>query len=538
MQSDPYDYIVVGGGSGGNVVATRLVEAGNRVLLLEAGKTDDVLMVKAPAGIFKLTTTERSLVHKTIAQPEAGGRPLFIPTGFTLGGGSSINGMIYIRGQPEDYDDWAALGNVGWGWDDVLPYFLKAENNQRLSNRVHGNSGPLPVSDPTYKHPLSQAFVRAAQQAGYDYSDDFNRAIQAGSNQHGQEGVGYYQTTTRNGQRASTAAAYLSRVRKNKNLTLHLKSPVSRILIEGRRAVGVVARINGGAEREIRARKGVVLSAGALVSPKILMLSGVGPGAHLQQKGVQVKLDLPGVGRNLHDHLEVHVTGETREPISMVGQDRGLRKIRHGIEWVFFKQGILTSNIVEAGGFFDTDGDGRPDIQIHVIPGINGDFDRPPLPGHGISLDPGFLRPKSRGEVTLKSNNPDDHAVVDPHFLEAQEDVDTLIAGVHLSRKIMAQPALASILSRELLPGSNFNTDAELERFVRKYAKTVYHPVGTLKMGNDGHSVVDNRLKLKGLDNLWVSDASVMPQIVSGNTNAPTIMIGERAADFILQDNR
>jgi len=531
---EEFDFIVVGGGSGGNVVATRLVEAGHRVLILEAGKSDRHMFVTAPAGLFMLAKTGRNLVHETSPQAGANGRPMYIPTGFTLGGGSSVNAMIYIRGQAEDYDDWRAMGNVGWGWDDVLPFFLKAENNQRLSNRMHGNAGPLPVSDPPYRHALSRAFVLAAQQAGHAFNHDFNQGAAQGNN-HGQQGVGFYQTTTLDGERASTSRAYLPRVRSSGRLAVRVKSPVSSIVLEGRKAVGVRVRLGGRAETQIRAKKGVVLAAGALVTPKILMLSGIGPGAHLKDKGVPVLIDLPGVGKNMHDHLEVYVTAQIKQPISMLGENKGLRRIRHGLEWLLFRQGILTSNIAEAGGFFDTDGDGRPDVQIHVLPVINSDHGSAPLPGHGISLDPGFLRPKSRGEVWLRSADPRDHALVDPHFLEAQEDVDTLVRGVRLSRAILAQPALADLVSAELQPGPGVVSDAEIEAFVRANAKTVYHPVGTCRMGPDELGVVDATLKLKGAENIWISDASVMPHIVSGNTNAPTIMIGERAADFILR---
>lgn len=537
MQDGEYDFIVVGGGSGGNVAATRLVEAGQRVLILEAGRKDNHLYVTAPAGLFMLQDTGHAIAHDTVAQASARGRTMYIPVGATLGGGSSVNGMVYIRGQSDDYDEWHALGNAGWGWDDVLPYFKRAENNQRLSDSAHGNSGPLTVSDPTYKHALSRAFVLAAQQAGHKFNHDFNQAG-GGSNQHPQLGVGYYQTTTSRGTRASTAMTYLARVKGNRNLDIKVNSPVSAILFEGRRATGVKVRPEGGPETTIRARKGVVLSAGALVTPKLLMLSGIGPGAHLQSLGIDVHVDAPGVGKNLQDHLEVPVQARTKEPISLFGENKGWRRIRHGLEWVLFRQGVLTSTIVEAGGFFDLDGDGRPDLQIHVVPCFNSDVDRAAVAGHGIAIDPCFLRPKSRGEVTLRSKDPADKALIDPHFLESPEDVETLVRGVHLCRAILAQPALADILVEEVTPGAAVASDADIEQFVRQYAKTAYHPVGTARMGSDEMGVVDNRLKLKGIDNLWVSDASVMPRLVSGNTNAPTIMIGERAAEFILADTR
>ena len=533
MQNPEYDYVIVGGGSGGNVVVTRLVEAGNRVLLLEGGKRDSHLYVKAPAGMFMLNDTGHAIAHETVPQPSANGRPMYIPVGATLGGGSSVNGMVYIRGQREDYDEWRDAGNPGWAWDDVLPYFKKAENNQRLAGEEHGTDGPLPVSDPTHKHALSRAFVLAAQQAGYPFNHDFNAQTGQG-NRHGQMGAGYYQTTTIRGTRASTTATYLGRVKGNRNLTIQVNSPVSRLLLEGRKAVGVRVAWDGGPERDIRAAKGVVLAAGALVTPKILMLSGIGPAAHLQSHGIDVALDLPGVGGNLQDHLEVHVQARTKEPISLFGENRGWRRIRHGMEWVFFRQGVLTSNIVEAGGFFDLDGDGRPDVQIHMVPTFNSDVDRAAPDGHGFSLDPCYLRPKSRGEVRLRSADPNERPLVDPHFLEAQDDVDTLVRGVHLSRAILAQPALADLLTEEVMPGRSVQSDADIEAFVRGNAKTAYHPVGTCKMGSDDMAVVDSRLRLRGIENAWISDASIMPLLVSGNTNAPTIMIGERAADFVL----
>ena len=528
-----YDYVVVGGGSGGNVVATRLVEAGHRVLLLEGGKKDSHLYVKAPAGMFMLNDTGHAIAHETTPQASANDRPMYIPVGATLGGGSSVNGMVYIRGQREDYDEWQDAGSAGWNWDSVLPYFKKAENNQRLSGDEHGTDGPLPVSDPSHRHVLSRAFVLASQQAGHRFNHDFNAQSGQG-NSHGQAGVGYYQTTTINGTRASTTATYLQRVRKNPKLTVQVNSPVSRLILEGRKAVGVRVAWNGGEERDIRAARGVILAAGALITPKILMLSGIGPAEHLKSHGIDVAHDLPGVGKNLQDHLEVHVQARTRQPISLFGQNKGWRRIRHGMEWVLFRQGVLTSNIVEAGGFFDLDGDGRPDVQIHMVPTFNSDVDRPAPDGHGLSLDPCYLRPKSRGEVLLRSADPKERPKVDPHFLEAQEDVDTLVRGVHLSRQILAQPAMAALIEEEVMPGARVQSDAEIEAFVRGNAKTAYHPVGTAKMGTDDMAVVDPQLRLHGIENCWISDASIMPLLVSGNTNAPTIMIGERAADFVL----
>ncbi|NDV00246.1 GMC family oxidoreductase [Pseudoroseicyclus tamaricis] len=529
--SESFDFIVVGSGSGGAVVATRLVEAGHSVALMEAGPSDRHLFIQAPAGSFMLAKTGHSTPHETVPQAHALGRRMYIPTGHTLGGGSSVNGMVYMRGQPEDYDHWRDLGNPGWGYDDVLPWFRRAEDNQRLAGLAHGQGGPLTVSDPTHRHALSRAFVLAAQQAGHAYNDDFNKGRGQG-NTHGQQGVGFFQTTTKAGRRASTAAAYLSRVRGSERLAVRLNAPVTGLVLEGRRVRGVRVAGKGGGSEVLAARAGVVLSAGTFATPKLLMLSGIGPAEHLAGHGIPLAWDMPAVGQNLHDHLEVQLEARLKEPISLFGHDKGWRRYRHGLEWLLFRSGVLTSTIVESGGFFDLDGDGRPDMQIHVIPALSGDVDRVPARVHGISIDPGFLRPKSRGEVRLASADPFARPVIDPHFLEAPEDMETLLAGIACTRQIMAQPALADLIAEELLPGAAVTSRADLEAFVRGYAKTAYHPVGTCAMGQ----VTDHRLKVRGAENLWIADASVMPHIVSGNTNAPTIMIGERAADFIKAD--
>lgn len=360
MTEATFDFIVVGGGSGGNVVAARLVEAGNSVLVLEAGRPDRHPFIRAPAGLFMLQDTGYAICHETVPQTHANGRVMYIPTGNTLGGGSSVNGMVYMRGQPADYDEWRDGGATGWGWQDVLPFFRKAEANGRLAGEIHGKDGPLPVSDPTYRHPLSRAFVQAAQQAGHPLNHDFNQGAVHG-NRHGQLGVGFYQTTTRRGQRASTSAAYLSRVRRDRKLTVWVNSPVTGLVLDGRRATGVRVKRKGGGEKIVGARAGVVLAAGTFVTPKLLMLSGIGPGGHLNELGIETKVDLSGVGQNLHDHLEVQISARLNRPVSLSRERTGLRGIRHGLEWLLFRSGVLTSTIAEAGGFFDADGDGRPD---------------------------------------------------------------------------------------------------------------------------------------------------------------------------------
>ncbi|MFN4011448.1 MAG: GMC family oxidoreductase [Pannonibacter sp.] len=525
--TETFDYVVIGAGSAGSAVAHRLVNAGKTVLLLEAGPADNSMFVHIPATFVRVIGTARTWLYQSEPQPHAEGRVMHIPQGRTLGGGSSVNAMIYIRGQRQDYDTWAAMGARGWAYADVLPYFRRAENNQRLSNAWHGADGPQSVSDPRHRHPLSLAFVKAAQEAGHAYNDDFNGAEQAGT--------GFYQSTTGNGQRASTAVAYLKPLKGNSKLVVRTGCAVSRLIIENGAATGLSYRREDGGEHTVHARAEVVLSAGALATPKLMMLSGLGPAAELEPLGIPVLRDLPGVGRNFQDHLEVSVYARAKDPISLLGADRGLKAIRHGLQYVMTKSGLLTSNVVECGGFFDTSGSGRPDIQFHVIPTLMGDVGREPLAGHGMSLNPCFLRPKSRGTVKLRSADPNEPILLDPNFLAEQDDVDTLVRGVKLARRILRQPSLQKLIERELLPSeAETLSDAQIEDHVRRYAKTVYHPSGTCRMGEDDEAVVDSQLRVRGIGRLRIADASVMPTLVSGNTNAPSIMIGERCADFLL----
>jgi choline dehydrogenase len=527
LETQVVDYIVVGAGSAGCVLAHRLVKAGHSVLVLEAGPTDASKFIKMPATFVRVIGTERSWVYETVAQPHANNRKMYVPQGRMNGGGSSLNAMIYIRGAVADYDAWAEAGCEGWGWKDVLPAFKRAENNMRFSGEMHGTDGPLHVSDTKFRHPLSLAFVKAAQEAGLPYNDDFN----SGS----QDGVGFYQTTTINGTRGSTAATYLAAILGDPKLTMVNGAHVLRVTVEGGNATGVEFRRSDGSTVKARANREVVLSAGALASPKLLQVSGIGPADLLRDLGVTVHRDLPGVGENFQDHLEVIAHGRCKEPISLLGQDKGLTALKHGIQWELFKTGLLTSNVVESGGFVDTAGTGRADVQFHVLPVLVGDVDRPMPEVHGISIDPCFLRPKSRGRVRAISANAMDPAQFDGGFLSEQEDTDTLVRGLKLARRIMRMPSLRKVVSEELYPGPQEHMpDSELEQFVRQYAKTVYHPVGTCRMGNDPLAVVDSQLRVHGVGRLRVCDASVMPTICSGNTNAPTIMIAERGAEFML----
>jgi choline dehydrogenase-like flavoprotein len=522
-----YDYIVVGAGSAGCTVSNRLVNAGKRVLLVEAGPADNTRFIGIPATFAKVIGTARSWVYQSEPEQQVGGRRLPIPQGRTLGGGSSINAMVYIRGQAEDYDTWRDLGCLGWGWEDVLPVFKRLERNERLSGPYHGNDGPLPVSDPRYRHPLSLAYVRAAQQAGFRYNDDFNGERQ--------EGVGFYQTTTLDARRQSTSEVFLKPILGSKSLTVVTDALVTGLTVENGAATGIAYRAKGGGVVSAMAHEEVILAAGTLATPKLLMLSGVGPAQHLSSLGIPVRRDLKGVGRDLQDHVATPVYALTKEPISLLGQDRGLKALWHGAQYAFSRTGLLASTVVESGGFFDTDGDGRPDVQFHVLPIMVASAEHGTIEKHGMELNPCVLRPKSRGQVTLRSADPASQISFTTGFLSDKHDLETLLAGVRIARRILRQPALQAVVKEEYAPGAaeDLSEEVLIEHMVAT-AKTVYHPVGTCRMGADDDAVVDTELRVRGVLRLRICDASIMPRLTSGNTNAPTIMIAERCADFIL----
>ena len=523
---DTFDVIVIGGGSAGSAVAGRLAERGKTVCLLEAGGRNDTMRVKTP-GFMPFLPDAVNYRFETVPQKGLKGRIGYQPRGRGLGGSSAINAMIYIRGNAWDYDNWASLGCTGWGYEDVLPFFKRAENNERGANEWHGSGGPLNVADQGSPNPGSLAFVEAAAQLQLPRNADFNGASQAG--------FGMYQVTQKGGERWSAARAYVEPLRKDRNLDVRIGVTVKRIEIEDGRAVGATYLV-GGKERTVRARGGVVLSAGAFNSPQILMLSGIGPASHLSEHGIEVVADVAGVGAELQDHIDYVSSWETasRDFIgdSLAGTIRMAKAI---IEHRRKRTGIMTTPYAEAGGFWSVMPDApAPDVQWHFVPAMLEDHGREKVKGHGFSLHACVLRPESRGSVRLASADPRAAPVIDPNFLDDERDIAVLRAGVRLSHRIAGSPALASYAPKDRYP-VDLEDDAALDDLIRSRADTVYHPVGTCRMGADMQSVVDPKLKARAVDGLWVADASIMPRLVSGNTNAPSIMIGERCADFVTE---
>ncbi|CEI53645.1 GMC family oxidoreductase N-terminal domain-containing protein [Acinetobacter bereziniae] len=531
MNKQEFDYIIVGGGSSGCVLAGRLSENPQvSVCLLEAGGTGDGWKVEVPcAAVISIPTKINNWAFETVPQKGLNGRKGYQPRGKCLGGSSAINAMVYIRGHRQDYDDWSALGNTGWSYDEVLPYFIKSENNQRIKNQYHGNDGPLSVIDLHSDNPLQQKYLAAAKQQGYRILDDFNGEEQ--------EGLGIYQVTHINGERCSSARAYLFPHLKRKNLTVETSAQTQRILIENGVAVGVEYKQNGQL-KQIHARREVLLSAGAMQSPQILMLSGIGDQHELMEHGIEVKKHLPGVGKNFHDHPDFIFGYKVREiqgtfGLSIPGSIDLIKQIgRYRKE----RRGLLTTNFAECGGFIKSSAEQKvPNLQLHFVIALVDNHARTLHTGHGISCHVCLLNPKSRGTIKISGRSIDDPILIDPNFYGEESDLEEMVKGFKLTQTLMQSEAFKSMIKEDLFT-ANVHTDEEIRQVLRDRSDTVYHPVGSCKMGVDEMAVVDPRLRVYGIQNLRVVDASIMPKVVNGNTNAPAIMIAEKAVDMINQD--
>jgi choline dehydrogenase-like flavoprotein len=524
------NYIIVGGGSAGCVLAARLTEdPALQVALLEAGGDDTSVLIHCPAGVAVLAQTGgHNWAFDTVRQPGLNGRVGYQPRGQVLGGSSSVNAMIYMRGQPSDYDAWAAAGNPGWSYAEVLPAFKRAEHNERGADAFHGQGGPLNVMDLCDPNPLAQAFVQAGVQAGYAHNRDFNGAAQ--------EGVGMYQVTHKGGERFSAAKAYLTAaVRARPNLHIVTGARARKVILRGRQAVGVEYH-QGGQIKQLLCSHEVLLCAGALQSPQLLLLSGIGPHDHLLGHGVAPVVESAGVGQHLHDHVDVVQVVRAPKATDSFGLSLGGGwSVLKGIwRWRQQRRGLLTTNYAESGGFIKTRPEElTPDVQLHFVVGQLVNHGRSVVLGHGYSCHVCLLRPKSRGSLQLASADPLAAPLIDPNFLGDMDDLQRLRTGFRLMRRILGQPALQAYGGQESPASARAQTDVELEMFIRDHADTIYHPVGSVRMGPEASDPLDAQLRVKGVGGLRVVDASAMPQIVSGNTNAPVIMMAERAVDFI-----
>ena len=530
-----FDYVIVGAGSAGCVLANRLsADKNNAVAVLEAGDRDSYPWIHIPVGYFKtMGNPATDWSYPTEPDPGLNGRSITWPRGKVLGGSSSINGLLYVRGQPLDYDNWRQLGNSGWSWDDVLPYFKRAEKYDQGGNDVRGDGGPLSVSASRDKREIIDAWIESANNAGYQSNPDYNGVDQ--------EGVGYFQMTMRDGRRCSAAVAYLHPVNYRKNLSVLTNAPTTRLIIEGDRVVGVEALIDG-QPQIVRARKEVVLSAGAIASPQLLMVSGIGPGAHLQQHAIAVARDLPGVGQNLQDHLQARPVFKCTASTINVEVNSLFKQAMIGAKYVLTRTGPMAMAASLGSGFLKTRPElETPDIQFHVQPFSKSNMaNKSPDSFSAFTASVLQLRPESTGELKLKSPSMGDYPAIHPNYLATRTDQDTIVAGIRVARQIAALDPLKSLITEEHAPGaavSDDDYDALLE-WARDTSTTIFHPTGTCKMGSDENAVVDERLRVHGLKGIRVADCSIMPRIVSGNTNAPAIMIGEKAADMILEDHQ
>ncbi len=536
MTNSQYDYIIIGAGSSGCVLANRLTaDPSKRVLLLEAGPADNLLWIKIPAGMTRLFSNSKvNWRYQGAAEPGLNNRVLYCPRGKTLGGSSSINGLVYMRGNPKDYDDWRDEGNSGWGWDDVLPYYKKSEKQLRGGDAFHGADGELAIADVVNPHQASNLFIEAAQKVGIPFNPDFNGARQ--------EGVGYPQMTMQNGVRQSTATAFLDPIKHRPNLEILVNAHVEKILFEGNRAIGVSYALKGKSGQFTAMAREIILSGGTIASPQLLMLSGVGPKEHLQEHGIAVVKDLPGVGENLHDHAYVHFLNQVSPEMSINHEIQGWRLIPHVLQYVGTRKGLLTSAAAQVVSFTKSDPSFEyPDIQIQFRPFsivVTEDGRIVPEKIPVVTASCSQVRPKSRGRLRLNSANSYDDPNILMNYLTHEDDCKAMIAGIRWMRKIYSSQPLADKVVKETMPGRHLQTDEELLGYIRQFGQSMYHPVGTCRMGSDEMSVVDSRLRVHGIEGLRVVDASIMPSITSGNTNAPAIMIGEKAADMIIEDAR
>jgi choline dehydrogenase len=527
MIASSYDYVVVGAGAAGCAVANRLsADPQTTVLLLEAGGRDWSPLVHMPVGFTKLSGPRYNWEYSTVPQPQLNNREMWYPQGRTLGGSTSINAMIYIRGQKEDYEAWAAMGNPDWGYEQVLPFFRRAEANERLNDRYHNTTGAVSVVEQVQHNPLSKAFIRAAQELGVPYNADFNGALQ--------EGVGWYDVTQKNARRDSAATAYLKPFRNRKNLTVVTHALGRTITVENGKATGLHLLVDGKPEH-VSVDRELILSSGAVNSPRLLLLSGIGPGNELHELGIPVAHDLPGVGKNFQDHMDVYLTASTT-PVSYNSSDRPDKAVLAGLQYITTRTGPITACVCEAGMFVRSTADvPTPDIQMHALPAYVIDHGRMRVKGHGMTINTCHLRPHSVGSVTLRSADPGVPPAIDPAFLTDPYDWEKSLEGFRWGREMLRSEAYKPFVVKEYLPSADVETDQQIRDYVRQWSKTDYHPVGSCKMGSDDLAVVDQELKVRGLEGLRVIDASIMPKLISGNTMATSTMIGEKGAHHVLR---